>query len=103
MQQFKGVSLVDETCVICQLSLEWDYDDLLTLAQAIINLIDGAIINEEIYGADRLTVRFSFSQSDYVLHLECISQACWIESVISSQGELEAIHDQLNICQGTFI
>ena len=103
MQQFTGVSLLDETCVICQLSLEWDYDEVLSLAQAIISLIDGANIVEEIYGADRLTVRFLFAQSDYTLHLECNSQACWIESVTSSQEELLAIHSQLTDCLGTFL
>lgn len=73
------LSLIEE-----QLSIifknTWFQEDINTLSQMIFKRIAKHDIKEQVLGADRETIRFTWQNAELALNFDYYSQSCWISA-----------------------
>ena len=58
----------------------WYQEDIHQLQQLLLCNIPNLPIKEEVIGADLEHVRFQWLNTEFVLHFECYSQSCWLDT-----------------------
>lgn len=62
----------------------WFQEDITLLSQSLLTQIPDHQIKEIIQGADRENIRFTWLQSEFILHFDYYSQSCWFSALDES-------------------
>ncbi|WP_026376584.1 DUF3630 family protein [Aestuariibacter salexigens] len=87
--------------------LDWElfkHDEMATLGthfHQTLQSILGINVIETMVGADRTQIFFRFDEEDYILHLEQLCEAAWIEKLSGHPQSLENLYQHL--CHNTLI
>jgi len=83
-----------------QFKNEWYQEDIATLIELLFLPIIPVAIQEEVIGADRESIRFSWHNSYFVLNFDYYSQSCWIAGQDgASIKRLSALHSAISRVQ----
>lgn len=75
---------------------EWFQDDIQLLSQSILSKVIEHQLKEQILGADRENIRFTWQSYEFLLNFEYYSQSCWIDAHDpESQTNILALFKQL--------
>jgi len=87
MQQLvKEIVLLAQEQIEIRLIASFDEEDIAKLSDVIFKHLENTQKLEEIYGADRVNIRFTAFAGHFVLCFELYSQSCWIESELGGQN-----------------
>ena len=92
--KIKSIHLVDVTISII-FDDNWFQEDIMMLQQLLLNSINNVNIKEVIKGADRQSIRFSWLNTEFILHFDYYSQSCWFSAY--DEGTLNNIHDLFHL------
>lgn len=83
---------LEEQAILILFPNYFEQEDLTLLAEFVLKEADSNLL-EQLTGADRLTVRFSYQSAYFVLQFEVYSQSCWIEAEDKqSEQQLEQLY-----------
>jgi len=80
-----------------QFKNNWFQEDVESLANLLFKRLTPIEIQENILGADRENIRFSWSDHYFILNFDCYSQSCWFEGQDqASTNHLAALYSTIN-------
>lgn len=65
----------------------WFQEDIESLTKLVFSSLLEVNIQEEIMGADRVNIRFSWLDHYFTLNFDCYSQSCWLEGQDNASTE----------------
>lgn len=95
MPAFK-IELTEQQTIIFRFEQYWESEEIVDLQSQITRMITDIDEVEQVQGADRQYLRFSWQGYSYILQFESYGQSCWLESDAANEAEaINVIHQHL--------